>query len=527
MAISNYTFTRIYHDLKPRILNARISKIVKISPLDFSFYLYANKQESLIFSFDGMNPYMLISSSYFKMISETNGFTASLKKYFEGGTIIDFKKINEDKIFIFTIKKMTPTYQIIINKLVVELIPYRPNAIIMDENNIIIDALKKSSSLDDPNLIIKGVHYQPNIKIANEFTKDDTLESLKTKLTKLVYNEVCYRVEHGEDIPSIIEEIYNSNTYYSYNQDIVSIYLKSVNGCKEIKLEDLSSIYEEKEQNKYKKDHYSLALHTVEHKLKGLKKKLINLENDLKKATIKANYVEIGNLLFMNIDQYQKGMTEIEIEGIKIKLDEKLDLIGNANKYFKEYQKSKKALEQIEIQKSITKEKIDYFEKINSQIKFATPNDMEEILLELKNDGYLPKEKNQHNKKNKVRTYNPHYLFSNDGFKIGFGLSSFQNDYLTFELARKNDYFLHVKDEHGPHVIIFSDNPSEEAITLASEIALYFANKNMGEVYLLDKKDVKKIPGKLGKVSFTNYQVITLSSIREESIKLFKESLKK
>ena len=85
------------------MIGARISKIVKISNHDFSFFLYAKKQESLIISLDNNHPYMLLSSSYFKMISESNGFVASLKKYFEGGTIIDFKKDPNDKVVFFKI----------------------------------------------------------------------------------------------------------------------------------------------------------------------------------------------------------------------------------------------------------------------------------------------------------------------------------------------------------------------------------------------------------------------------------------
>ena len=119
MAMSNFTLGRIIKDLTPRMLGAKISKIVKISNQDFSFFLYAKKQESLIISLDNNHPYMLISSSYFKMISESNGFVLSLKKYYEGGTIINFEKKDDDKIIIFTIKKLTQTYQTITNKLII------------------------------------------------------------------------------------------------------------------------------------------------------------------------------------------------------------------------------------------------------------------------------------------------------------------------------------------------------------------------------------------------------------------------
>lgn len=527
MGMSNFTLNRIVNDLTNRMVGARISKIVKISNNDFSFFLYAKKQESLIISLDNNNPYMLLSSSYFKMISESNGFVASLKKYFEGGTIIEFKKDPNDKVIYFKIKKLTQTYQTIINTLIIELIPYKPNAIIVDENNIILDALKKSNSLDESRPIFRNLKYTSYKNEIKELNENDTLETIKEKVSKLVYNEFVYRVNNGELIKDIILEKKNSNKYYAYKYDILSLFLKSVEGCKEITLEQLSSIYEEKEQEKYKKSHYELALHTVSHKLKGLKNKLINLENDLKKAKNKINYVEIGNLLFMNQDKYIRGMKEINIDGINIPLDDKLDLIGNANKYFKQYQKSKTALQQIKIQQDLTKDKIDYFEKINAQIKYASVTDMEDIIQELKKDGYLQKEKNQNNKKNKPKVYTPHFLFSNDGYKIGYGISSFQNEVLTFDLARKDDYFLHIKDNHGPHVIIFSNDPSKEAITLACEVAIYFAGKTSGEVILLDKKDVKKIPGKIGMVSFTSHQSINISSIRESSIELFKEIMKK
>lgn len=527
MAMSNFTLGRIIKDLTPRMLGAKISKIVKISNQDFSFFLYAKKQESLIISLDNNHPYMLISSSYFKMISESNGFVLSLKKYFEGGTIINFEKKDDDKIIIFTIKKLTQTYQTITNKLIIELIPYRPNAIITDLDDVIIDAVKKSSSLDETRPIFKGLKYKPYQNEIKELELGDTLEQIKEKVTKTIYNEFIYRINHGETIDSIILEKKNSNDYYVYKYDILSINLKSVKECKKISLDQLSSIYEEKEQEKYKKSHYELALHTVSRKLKGLRNKLVNLDNDLKKAQLKTDYVEIGNLLFMNQELYRRGMKEIIIDDIKIPLDEKLDLVGNANKYFKQYQKSKTALEQIKIQQELAKEKISYFEKIDSQIKFASTSDMEDIIQELKKDGYLPKEKNQNNKKNKPKIYTPHYIYSNDGFKIGFGISSYQNETLTFDLARKDDYFLHVKDSHGPHVIIFSNDPSKEAITLACEVALYFASKTEGEVILLDRKDVKKVPNKIGMVTFSSHQTININSIREESIKLFKETMKK
>lgn len=517
MAISNFTLNRIYLDYKNELEGVKISKIVKISDYDFSFILFSNKQKSLIISLSPLHPYFLISLSYFKTLNETNMFISLLKKYFENGTIIEIKKVPNDRIVIFKIKKITPTYQTIINSLIIELIPHRTNAIIVDENNVIISALKLSSSLDEERLIAKGVHYSLSQNEDKNITKSDNLETLKSKIGITLYKDIIYRIEkENASLKEIIEEILTSEKYFLYNNDVLSIKLHSF-PCQEITLDKLSDIYKQIEAEKYKKDHFNMVYHLVTHKLKGLRNKLVNLEKDYQKNLSKKSYVDIGNLLFINQSSYQKGSKEITIDGQVIALDEKLSLVENANRYFKQYQKSKVALVELSKQIELTKNKIEFFEKIENQIEFATLKDMEDIISELVDNGYIKSNiKKKNPKKILPKSYNPHYI-TIDGYKIGFGLSSYQNDYLTFTLARKDDYFFHIKDSHGPHVVIFSSSPSKEAILFACEIALFFAKKESGEIFLCDKKDVKKIPGKIGMVSFNNYQTISLKQIREQT----------
>ncbi len=517
MAISNFTLNRIYLDYKNKLEGVKISKIVKISDCDFSFILFSNKQKSLIISLSPLHPYFLISSSYFKTLNETNQFISLLKKYFENGIIVEMKKVPNDRIVIFKIKKITPTYQTIINSLIIELIPHRTNAIIIDENNVIISALKFSSSLDEKHLIAKGAHYSISVNEDKCISKLDTLETLKNKIGITLYKDIVYRInKENSSLEEIIEEILTSKKYYLYNNDILSIKLHS-HHCQEITLDKLSEIYKQIETEKYKKDHFNMIYHLVTHKLTGLRNKLVNLEKDYQKNLLKKSYVDIGNLLFINQSLYQKGSKEINIAGQTILLDEKLNLVENANRYFKQYQKSKVALVELSKQIELTKNKIEFFEKIENQIEFATLKDMEDIILELSDNGYIKTNVKKKNSKIVLpKNYYPHYI-TIEGDKIGFGLSSYQNDYLTFTLARKDDYFLHIKDSHGPHVVIFSSTPSKEAILFACEIALFFAKKESGEVILADKKDVKKIPGKIGMVSFTNYQTIIIKQIREQT----------
>ena len=275
-------------------------------------------------------------------------------------------------------------------------------------------------------------------------------------------------------------------------------------------------VYENKEnkhQNLFK---------LVEQKKKSLAKKLINLESDNSRFIQGEKYKDFGNLLFLGSNDYQKGDQEIIINEIKIPLDSRLDLIENAQKYFKLYKKSKSGIEQIKLQKEKTKEELDYFEKISKQLKYAQENDIQEIILDLCENHYIKEHKVQKQLKNrpKNKKFTPHFIKCSNGTKIGYGLSSFQNEELTFSLAHKDDFYFHVKDFHGPHVIIFSASPSKEEILLAAEISCYFADVSSGEVQYTQKKYVKKVPGKRGLAILSQYKTLMVKEIRESTKKL-------
>ena len=82
--------------------------------------------------------------------------------------------------------------------------------------------------------------------------------------------------------------------------------------------------------------------------------------------------------------------------------------------------------------------------------------------------------------------------------------------------------YLHVKDYHGPHVIIFNDNPTEDQLLFGGEIALYFASLSAGEVYYTKRKNVKKVPEHRGLTTLKDEKVMVINQIREESLEILK-----
>ena len=97
-----------------------------------------------------------------------------------------------------------------------------------------------------------------------------------------------------------------------------------------------------------------------------------------------------------------------------------------------------------------------------------------------------------------------------------YGKNAKQNEMVTFKKANKSDQFIHVKDEHGSHVIIQSEHPNNEVILTACEIALLLSGKECGDVQHAKVKDVKK-GSFLGQALLTSYITYTIKSIRKET----------
>ena len=103
--------------------------------------------------------------------------------------------------------------------------------------------------------------------------------------------------------------------------------------------------------------------------------------------------------------------------------------------------------------------------------------------------------------------------------KIHFGKNAKQNDELTFKKAKKSHYFFHIKDAHGSHVIVESDNPSKEVLLTACEIAILMSGKEDGEVQYTQVKNIKK-GSFLGQALLTSYETIIIKKIRDLTRKL-------
>ena len=229
MGISNFTLERIYNEIKDKLINAKIERIISISDNSYLLSLFKdNKSSNLLLSLDPSLPLILLSKS-FKVDSINNASYQLniLRKYLDKGTIIDAKKVKDDRIIIFKVKKWTQTYQLIETTMIFELFPLSPNIIFIDENYKIIDALKKSDALTSKHPIYPNLTYEFPAATNKDFNVDTPREELANKLSKSEFRYLMTLSE--EDSKQAIINMFKETDYYIFKNDVSSLKINDQN----------------------------------------------------------------------------------------------------------------------------------------------------------------------------------------------------------------------------------------------------------------------------------------------------------
>ena len=261
----------------------------------------------------------------------------------------------------------------------------------------------------------------------------------------------------------------------------------------------------------------------LESSIRALLKKIGKKKQDTLERLAEAEKAEDhrvkGELLTANLYRIEKGMKEAVLENwyeegcpaVKIALDPTLPPTKNAQRYFKTYNKLKRAKEILTpiLEKELEEER--YAESVLSSVLLAeSATDLKEIEAELISLGLIkaPKEKVGAKKKELVTPYRE---FSYQGFTVLSGRNNLQNDRLVKNASPK-DIWLHTQKYHSSHVLILTDGKAvpDEVIKFAAEICAYYSDGRAGDKIPVDyceKRFVKKpSKAKAGFVVYTDYK---------------------
>ena len=552
--------------MRETLLSGRISKIHQPYENEVVLVIRSRgKNQRLLLSAHPSYARIQITQIDYQNPDTPPNFVMMLRKHLDGAILESIEQIENDRVihFHFTKRDELGDLQNII--LIVELMGRHSTIILVNkESGKILDAIKHiGSSQNTYRSLLPGVDYiaPPEQNQLNPFSQEkekvfhrlsqmdltpkgiqqqfqgigfDTAQELVARLTErpnekmLVWQEFftaidtqlspsLYEVAEKEYFTPINYRFFDSNTQQKKMYPTLSALL--------------DAFYQEKAEKDRAKQQGGELIRKIENELKRNKNKLKKREQTLKDSENAEDYRRDGELLTTFMAQVPRGANEVTLPNyyeedrpITIKLDPALTPNQNAQKYFHRYQKLKNAVKLIGKQIEEAKNEIDYLESVLSQLEIAGPMDIEVIKEELTAEGYLKKKSSKKQKRKKPSQ--PDQYLSTDGTLILVGKNNLQNDLLSLKTAKKTDYWLHAKNIPGSHVIIKSDQPSDETITEAAELAAYFSKYRHSAqvpVDLVQVKHLRKPNGaKPGYVIYENQKTIIVTP-EEEKINKMKQ----
>ena len=523
MAIDGIVLHKIIEGIQKE-LPLKINRITQASDHEYFLHGFNGEKKNLFLSVHPNFARLQFSEEKNSTNLDQSHFLMLLRKNMNGGIITEVSQLGFDRVIELIVEHRDEMGVIHKNRLIMELIGRSANLILVTQDNIILDAHKRISSFEDnTRSIYSGAEYDYpedfNQKSFNEIINYNNNEPLRQQyqgISPLLEREILFRLE-TQPIKEIYDEIMNSNQLYVYEKDFHIIKLNEMKDTPKILpiMEGLDDFYLSKQNQARIKNHTGDLLKLIKRELKRAKLKLPKLKDDLIKAENSEHLREFGDLLFMYASDNKSGLTQIEIqnfdgETLIIPLDKKYNGKENAKRYFKKYNKAKTSLSYTEAEIEKTENRIDYFERLELQCNQANVEDAKEIQEELTQQGIINQKKIKKSKHVKKKTPNYIVIDYDDKTKIYVGKNNLQNETITFKIAQKNDYWFHVANQAGAHILLKTDVMDETKQRLCCQLAAYFSssrNSSSVEVHYTLAKNIKKVPkGTPGLVQIHDYK---------------------
>ncbi len=575
MAFDGITTNCIMQELNHLLAGQRISKIAQPEreELLFTFKALNEGSNRLLISANASLPFLYMTKENKTSPLNAPNFCMLLRKYIGNGRISAISQPSMERVLCFTIEHLDEMGDPAVKYLYVEIMGKHSNIIFCDKDGQIIDSIKHvSGQMSSIREVLPGRPYfipaQQDHFDPWQIAKEQFVEQILKKpcsVAKAIYTslvgfspiiatELAYRSGLDADDSTAaltqadVERLYD--VFRSLLQDLsdgnfsYGIYYDPVTGAPKEFAPIPLTIYSDMEYKTFSSISEVLEAfyaqrnkHTVIHQKSTDLRKIvsIHLERDRKKYLLqkkqladtekKDKYRIYGEMLHTYGYAASPGDKSIEVtnyytnEPFVIPLDPTLDAMENAKKYFDKYAKLKRTGNALSSYILETENEIKHLESIETSLSIAeTEGDLAAIKKELQEYGFIKKHSGK--KTNRISKSQPLHFVDDNGFHIYVGKNNYQNDQLTFKFATGNDWWFHVKQMTGSHVIVKSENKElpDSTYEYAAALAAYYSSgrdNEKVEIDYLQKKNVKKpngsAPGFV--VYYTNYSLVATPSL--------------
>lgn len=553
MALDGAFLRHIKKEIETKSINSRVDKINQPNRDEIIIYLRnKNGTNKLLISTRASGPRIHFTKDIIENPKTPPMLCMLLRKKLIGAHLVSIRQIDLERVLFLDFDCTNELYEKVKLTLVVEIMGKYSNLILIDNDNKIIDALKRvDPAMSSKRLILPGIKYElpPSQGKKNLLNcdADEIINSIKTAnkpvakymienfqgLSPIVCKQIEYDKEHlSDNIANLLKTINNitgtpimvlDNDSKPIDFSFINIdfyenlaTLKSFDSFSE--LLDSFFISRDKTNRMLAKSHHlNKMLSNIDSKLiRKIAKQKLELESCKSRQKFKL-YADLINANLYNIKDYSQAV-ELEnfydekLSKIKITLDPFLTAAQNAQKYYKEYRKLKTSEIFLTEQIKKAQNELNYIESVIEELsRVNLEAEIAEIKQELTEQGYI---KESTNNRKKEKPLEPLQFISSEGFKILVGRNNIQNDKLTLHKSKKEDIWFHAKDIPGSHTVIITENkiPGDNTIMQAAMLAAFYSKAQNSSNVAVDYTKVKNVHkpngAKPGMVIYVNYNTL-------------------
>ncbi|MCH5266701.1 MAG: NFACT family protein [Lachnospiraceae bacterium] len=586
MALDGIVIANIVQELQTTLAGGRITKIAQPEKDELLLTVKQSRQDGdgntlrskhlLTISVNPGLPLIYLTEENKTSPLQAPTFCMVLRKHLNNCKILSVEQIELERVIRFRLEHLNEMGDLCTKLLYVELMGKHSNIIFCEEDDTIIDSIKRVSLLvSSVREVLPGrAYFIPNTQekfnpltvseeefltriLCKPLPPAKAMYTSLTGLSPVVAGEILYRSSLSDrestDALSEMEKLHLYRNFTNVTEQISAGQFSPTIITKEGMPVEFSSIpltvYEQDERYVCRTCRDASTMLREYYETKEILTRIRQKSSDLRRITTTAlertrkkydlqsrqlkdtekreKYKIYGELLTTYGYELHGGEKSITCdnyytnEPVTIPLDETKTALENAKRYFERYAKQKRTFEALTIQLGETKQDMEHLESISNALDIARQeNDLEAIRQELAEYGYI--RKHSGGKKNAKHTEKskPLHFLSTDGFHMYVGKNNYQNDALTFHVATGNDWWFHAKASAGSHVIVKTEGQElpDRTFEEAARLAAYFSKareQGKAEVDYIQKKHIKKPNGsKPGfVVYYTNYSMTISTDI--------------
>ena len=552
MALDGAFLYKLKEEIAGRALDARVDKICQPSREELVLILRGRGyHDKLLLSCRGTAARIHFTANPPENPAVPPMFCMLLRKHLTGAKLISIDQPGLERVLVLRFDTVNEMGDRVAPALVLEILGSKANLILMDGDNRIIDAVRRSDLESGAGRLIQpGARYQPPASQGKinllEREPGEVLAALEDKgdmelsaalrdvldgASPIVCREAAFRavrrkgaaVEEmtGDDrerlrlyLTRLAEEIRTGGTptlvskpdgapsdftYTAVSQYGLEMVTRELEGYSLL----LDTFYAERERTERIRRQSQDLLKLLTTLMQRTARKIEAQKRDLEKCADRERLRIYGELLKANLHRVPRGASFVELENyydpelttVRIPLNAALAPAQNAQKYFKDYKKTYTAQQMLEEQIALGEKEIEYLESVFDALSRAeSMAELQDIREELAAGGYVRRPAGGKGKALPSRL-GPLRFRSSDGFAILVGRNNRQNDQLTLRQAGREDLWLHVKNMPGSHVIVVAEGTEvpDRTVEEAAILAAYYSKARQSASVPVDFAPVRKV----------------------------------